>query len=128
MSRRWRLWLGDIRNRIDDWRMPTERHALRRILRARERLRRLGWSDATYCPKDGTKFAAIEFGSTGIHRCSYSGHWPKGTFWVEGGGDLWPSRPVLYHRDVAKVTPESPASVEAWQKTLASLAEDGTPE
>ena len=76
--------------------MPTEQDAIRMMFEARQRLMELGWNDATYCPKDGSEFDAIESGSTGIHRCHYSGEWPNGHWWIAGDGDLYPSRPVLY--------------------------------
>lgn len=79
--------------------MPTDDDALRAMGRAYERLRKLGWRDAIYCPKDGSSFDVIEAGSTGIHRCHYSGIWPDGHWWIESDGDLWPSRPILFRLD-----------------------------
>jgi hypothetical protein len=76
--------------------MPDESTAIHALFEAWTRLKELGWNDSTYCPKDGSTFDAIEAGSTGIHRCHYSGKWPTGTWWVEASGDLWPSRPILY--------------------------------
>lgn len=76
--------------------MPDEQAAIRMMFEARQRLMELGWKDATYCPKDGSEFDAIEPGSTGIHRCHYSGEWPNGHWWIVGDDDLYPSRPVLY--------------------------------
>lgn len=76
--------------------MPTEQDAIRMMFEARQRLMELGWNDARYCPKDGSEFDAIEPGSTGIHRCHYSGEWPNGHWWIASHGDLYPSRPVLY--------------------------------
>lgn len=76
--------------------MPTEADALMVMFRAWERLKKLGWKEAIYCPKDGTWFDAIEAGSTGIHRCHYEGEWPTGSWWVAEAGDLWPSRPMLW--------------------------------
>ena len=76
--------------------MPDEQDAIRMMFEARQRLIELGWNDATYCPKDGSEFDAIESGSTGIHRCHYSGEWPNGHWWIVGDDDLYPSRPVLY--------------------------------
>ena len=61
-------------------------------------------NDAIYCPKDGSVFKVIEFGSTGIFDCHYDGEWPKGRWWTHDGGDLWPSRPVMY----LKPYPEHP--------------------
>jgi hypothetical protein len=77
-------------------RMPDERAAIDAMFEAWQRLKELGWNDAQYCPKDGSLFDVIEPGSTGIHRCRYEGEWPKGSWWIEGDGDLWPSRPVLF--------------------------------
>lgn len=76
--------------------MPTDADALATLNRAHQRLKELGWRDATYCPKDGTIFHAIEAGSSGIHDCYYSGEWPKGSWWIEADGDAWPSRPILF--------------------------------
>lgn len=75
--------------------MPDEKTALQLFFDAWLRLKDFGWSEAVYCPKDGSHFQVIEAGSTGIHDCSYSGEWPKGSWWVYDG-DVWPSRPVLY--------------------------------
>lgn len=58
--------------------MPTTDDALRTMQRGRSRLRDLGWREAQYCPKDGTRFAVIEYGSTGIFEASYWGEWPDG--------------------------------------------------
>lgn len=77
-------------------RMPDDAAALAQMQDAYTRLEKLGWRDAIYCPKDGTTFDAIEAGSTGIHACHYEGEWPKGTWWVSDGYDLWPSRPILW--------------------------------
>ena len=76
--------------------MPDEQAALLVMCAAHERLRKLGWADAIYCPKDGSLFDVIEAGSTGVQTAHYDGAWPKGTWWVHGDGDLWPSRPILW--------------------------------
>lgn len=76
--------------------MPTEKDAIEAMWSAYQRLKELGWNEAIYCPKDGTPFDAIEPGSTGIFRTHYSGEWPKGSWWAEDAGDLWPARPCLY--------------------------------
>ena len=76
--------------------IPDETAALIVLMEAYKRLIDLGWSDAIYCPKDGSTFQVIEAGSTGIHDCHYDGEWPKGSWWVSDGGDLWPSRPILF--------------------------------
>jgi hypothetical protein len=76
--------------------MPTEQDALEVMFRGWYRLKELGWRDAIYCPKDGSSFLVVEPGSTGIHRAHYWGEWPTGTWFVEDGGDLYPSTPTLF--------------------------------
>lgn len=83
--------------------MPDERSALHAMFNAWLRLRELGWNDAIYCPKDGTRFDAIEAGSTGIHRCYYEGQWPSGRWWIVGDDDLYPSRPILFRAALSEV-------------------------
>jgi len=58
--------------------MPDWQAALHQMLVAQERLKKLGWRDAVYCPKDGTDFAIIEPGSTGVFTGFYLGEWPDG--------------------------------------------------
>ena len=79
--------------------MPTEKDALKAMHEAWQRLTELGWREAEYCPKDGSSFDVIEAGSTGIFRASYQGDWPKGTWWLEDGGDIYLSRPILFRLD-----------------------------
>lgn len=76
--------------------MPDEATALRVMFDAWKRLKQLGWNDIDYCPKDGSVFDSISAGSTGIHPCHYEGTWPKGSWWVFDGGDVWPARPILF--------------------------------
>ncbi len=76
--------------------MPDEQSAIRAMFEAWQRLKELGWQEAMYCPKDGSTFHAIEAGSTGIHECSYDGKWPDGHYLIYDGGDIWPSRPILF--------------------------------
>ena len=86
-------------DKADKWRadqMPTEQDAIRVFFEAWQRLKEFGWREAIYCPKDGTWFESIEPGSTGIHKTQYTGEWPKGSWWVAEGGDLWPSHPCLF--------------------------------
>lgn len=66
--------------------MPTTADALRALQDAYERLRELGWKPGSYCPKDGTEFAAIEYGSTGIFTGFFSGKWPYDFAHIEDGG------------------------------------------
>ena len=76
--------------------MPDDKTAIEAFFNAWLRLKELGWNDAICCPKDGTRFDVIEPGSTGIHQCYYEGPWPKGSWWIVGDDDLYPSRPVLF--------------------------------
>jgi hypothetical protein len=94
--------------------MPDEKAAMRVMFDAWLRLKELGWSEASYCPKDGTPFKAIEAGSTGIFDCHYDGEWPNGTWWIADAGDLWPSRPILF-----KLNPEDQAKKDAAMKAAA---------
>jgi len=59
-------------------------------------LKNLGWADATYCPKDGTRFLAICGNGSEPRPCTYQGEWPQGGWWIEDAGDLWPVRPILW--------------------------------
>lgn len=88
--------------------MPDEQSALNTMFQAWLRLKELGWREAMYCPKDGSPFKVIEAGSTGIFDCHYQGEWSKGYFMIAGGGDLWPSHPVLF-----KLLPEDQAKYDA---------------
>ncbi len=86
--------------RINNTREPTpeEQAALLKMFEAYQELKRLGWRDAIYCPKDGRMFLSIEAGSTGLHRTNYEGEWPKGTWWIHDG-DMWPARPILFKEE-----------------------------
>lgn len=76
--------------------LPTLEDCLRVFGDLHTRLKELGWNDAIYCPKDGSLFDVIEFGSTGIHTCHYEGEWPTGSWWVRDAGDFWPSQPTMF--------------------------------
>ena len=83
--------------------MPTEKDAIQMLNKAVTRLKELGWNDPIYCPKDGSAFDVVEAGSSGIHKCTYNGEWPKGSWWVHDDVDSYPSRPVLYRRTDAEI-------------------------
>lgn len=95
-------------------RWPDEQSCLIALTEAFHRLKDFGWREAIYCPKDGTSFQVIEAGSSGIHQAHYEGSWPKGTWWIEDGGDMWPSRPILF-----KLFPEDQAKYDAKMKAAA---------
>ena len=74
--------------------MPDSMAAINVLHDARQRLRDEGWSGAQYCPKDGSLFAVIEYGSTGIFEATYWGKWPDGRVYCCDGfthphGMLW---------------------------------------
>lgn len=73
-----------------------ERDALIAMFAQYNKLKKMGWNDARYCPKNRTEFLAIEAGSTGVHRCYYEGEWPNGSYWILEAGDMWPSHPILF--------------------------------
>jgi hypothetical protein len=91
-----RAWWAHNDQFAVDYRSSEEKAALEGMHAHYAELKRLGWRDASYCPKDGSKFLVITAGSTGVFPCHYDGQWPKGTWWVHDGGDLWPSRPILW--------------------------------
>lgn len=76
--------------------MPTEESAIKALFHAYERLKDFGYNDAVYCPKDGSTFETLEAGSTRAFKCTYDGEWPKGTYWAQSDGDIFPSRPILW--------------------------------
>jgi hypothetical protein len=94
--------------------MPDIQAALRVMTNAYHRLEELGFTPAIYCPKDGSAFEVIEAGSSGIHRCHYSGEWPTGSWLIEDGGDLWPSSPILF-----RLYPDDAANRKAKMATAA---------
>lgn len=99
LTREYGVALLEAATKARSWRaesMPTEKEALHLMNQAYQRLTELGFSGASYCPKDGSMFDAIEAGSTGIHDCFYDGDWPDGHYWIPDKGDLWPSRPILF--------------------------------
>ena len=91
------LW--DQANKRDaeiDARLPDERSAIVAMFEAFDRLRRLGWRDAMYCPKDGTAFLIIEPGSTGVFDCAYVGEWPDGYYISSDERDSYVAHPILF--------------------------------
>jgi hypothetical protein len=66
----------------DEADMPDALAALNTMQRGYHRLRQFGWSDGVYCPKDGSEFAVIQVGSSGIFSGVYIGDWPFGDIWI----------------------------------------------
>lgn len=80
----------------------TEQEHIDAAYHAWAALKRMGWVEPQYGPKDGSLLDIIEPGSTGIHTGHYEGQWPSGHWWIHDAGDLWPSRPLLVRP--AKIT------------------------
>jgi len=92
----------------DEAMMPDSAAAILLLSRAKERLRDLGWRDAIYCPKDGSDFAVMQFGSTGVFRATYIGEWPDGYLHFDDcasrpQGCLWKPLVDLTGAEVAKL-------------------------
>lgn len=87
----WAAAQAGARTRAAD--MPTERRAIDSLFSAWYRLKELGWKEACYAPTDRSPLEVIECGSTGVHRGFRD---EKRRFWVEDGGDLYPSMPTLF--------------------------------
>lgn len=79
-----------------DLRVGNEEPILVEMFLQYRKLKDLGWNDIIYCPKDGTTFLSISAGSTGVHRCHYDGEWPRGFWWIQDAGDIWPAHPILW--------------------------------
>lgn len=73
-------------------RIPDTQAALRLMFDCCERLKELGWRDMMYAPKDMRAEQVITWGSTGI----FAAQWMGTSWFVEDGGDLWPSEPLMY--------------------------------
>jgi hypothetical protein len=91
-------------------RMPDTIAALDQASVARERLRKLGWNDGIYCPKDGNDFALIQWGSTGIHRGHYMGQWPDGHIYC---GDFLIHPHGVMFKDIASLSPDEAKALAA---------------
>ena len=90
--------------------MPDTATALRTMLNSRERLRQLGWSDGTYCPKDGSTFAIIQHGSSGIFSAFYIGDRPGG--YVMCGDYLYRPEGIMW-KAIDKLTTDEAAHLNA---------------
>lgn len=74
--------LVELQEAEDAAAMPDATAALVALSRARQRMQRLGWSEGIYCPKDGSEFALVQFGGSGIFSGAYVGKWPDGDIWM----------------------------------------------
>ena len=95
------LWEAVERDRLErEAQMPDSLSALTLACSAQIRLRDLGWREGVYCPKDGSQFAIIMWGSTGIHSGHYMGKWPEGhiycgDFLYRPDGVMWKATSAL---------------------------------
>ena len=108
--------------------MPDTMAALHRALVARERLRKLGWNDGIYCPKDGTKFALVEWGSTGVHAGFYTGKWPEGhiycgDFLVQPQAVMWKAVDNLSADEATMLAASEKSDREFMDRQIAMFAE-----
>lgn len=117
------LWAAaEASKKKRDAAISTTADALRLMSDAKIRLRDFGWSDACYCPKDGSEFAVVGFGSTGIFRSFYMGDWPKGHLYIDDflcgvDGHMW--------KPIDKLTPAEKALLERCdQATIQHMERD----
>lgn len=73
---------------------PEELELLTTIQKAVQRLTALGWNTTLMPPEAGDSIV-VEAGSTGVFRGRYLS---ERSFFIEDGGDLWPSRPLAWKR------------------------------
>lgn len=82
-----------------DWRLAGEQALINAMHDAYRGLKFLGWREGRYAPRDGSRFLAIQEGSTGIFPCYWTPnpHVDGGLFMLEDE-DLYPQSkpPVLW--------------------------------
>lgn len=100
--------------------IPDSVSALGILVDARERLRELGWREASYCPKDGSAFAVCEMGSTGMWLGSYSGEWPSGHIHY---ADCVSNPGGMFFKPLDKLTDEEKELVAKGEKSVAAHIE-----
>jgi hypothetical protein len=109
--------------------MPDTQAALHHASVGQERLRKLGWSEGIYCPKDGTRFAMVMWGSTGVHAGHYMGKWPdghiySGDFLYRPEGIMWKAIDKLTPDEAAMVTASEADAAAFMERQLASFAQE----
>lgn len=75
---------------------PAEATALEMLFKAVEMLRKEGWQDVMYAPKEGL-FEVVELGSTGVHIGTHFENDHTCQAWILDG-DAWPTRPLMIRR------------------------------
>lgn len=109
--------------------MPTTEDAIRTMFDGFDRLRDFGWRGGIYCPKDGSPFAVITHGSTGIFTGVYVGDWPDGEAMIEdcfthSDGFVWKPLDQLTEWEEAqrqKSMKEGDAYRERWFKAFSEM-------
>lgn len=129
------IWESWERNQVRlETAMPDSLTALAALNDVKHRLNQLGWRDGIYCPKDGTEFAIITFGSTGIFSGHYSGTWPDGDVncgdWNHDVGELlWKDFGNLSDAERERLdqcTRDEKAAMERQLKSFAVMQGDET--
>jgi len=109
--------------------MPDTQAALHHASVGMDRLRKLGWADGVYCPKDGAKFALIQWGSTGVHAGFYMGNWPGGhiycgDFLVQPEAVMWKAIDKLSSDEAAMLAASEADDRAFMNRQLAAFAEE----
>ena len=100
--------------------MPTTFAALHQISTAKERLGKMGWRDAMYCPKNGSEFAVVQWGSTGVHLAHYMGEWPTGHLYC---GDFLSSHEGMMWKPIDKLTSDELEAMKRSNEDVANFIE-----
>ena len=79
-----------------------------------------GWKEGIYCPKDGSHFAIITAGSTGIFSGYYLGEWPDGMV-VMADETAHPEE--LLFKPIDKLTDDERATLERCEKGVLAYIE-----
>ena len=86
------LWASAMKHKAERAeRLPTEEVCIREMVECWARLKELGWKEAMYAPKDGSRIDVIEPGCSAV-----LDGWrdEKGRFW--SGEEGWPVTPTLF--------------------------------
>ena len=80
------------RPKREAWAHPN----MQQICHLTNEMRNEGWSEISYCPKDGSSFLAWNPLCSLPYICTYSGKWPDGKWWAHVDGDVWPDKPMMW--------------------------------
>ena len=83
-----RMW-AEADKKSEDWRESGDIKLIEQMHDAYRGLEACGWNPIAYCPKDGSRFLAIEAGPDTVAIGNLR-------VWAEAHGDLWPAWPVLW--------------------------------